>query len=109
MERQLFAPSRAVFPKWRVASRESSFGRPVLVVASVVLASLAAALFAWPLWRHRVDSSAATPSVWLAGQEIAAGPDGDFKALEVVRRYAKAAVTIELRRGGSPEKRVLSR
>src|SRR5258708_6292254 len=41
IERQLFAPSRSVFPKWRVASGESSFGRPALFAASVVLASLA--------------------------------------------------------------------
>jgi vancomycin resistance protein YoaR len=80
-----------------------------LVLASAVLASASLALFTWPLVGLRTNSAAPVPRVLLAGQDIPVGPEGDQKALEVVRRYAKSAVAIDLARGGAPEKRSFSR
>jgi len=106
----LFAPSRPHFPKWRVAAVERSLvSCRAFVAASVVLASLAGLLVAWPLWERRVDSSVPLPTLWLAGQLLPPGPEGDAKALEVFRRYAKSPIVIELPRGGPPDKRLVSR
>src|SRR5690349_13416819 len=63
----------------------------------------------WPAIGRRTNAAAAPPRVLLAGQPIPDGPEGDQRALEVVRRYARSPVTIELARGSTPEKRSFSR
>jgi vancomycin resistance protein YoaR len=90
-----------------VASRVRS--PTALFVASGVLACAALALFAWPLLERRPSAAAPAPRVLLAGQAIPEGPDGELMALEVVRRYARSPVTIELARGETLEKRPFSR
>jgi len=93
--------SPSLFPResWRRAT----------LLASVVLAGASLALFVRPLDGRRAEQGAVLPQVFLAGQEISLGPDGDAQALEIVRRYAKGAIAITLPRGESPETRQFSR
>jgi vancomycin resistance protein YoaR len=90
-----------------VASRVRS--PTALFLASGVLACAAIALFAWPLYVGRTNAAASPPRVLLAGQPIPDGPEGEATALEIVRRYAKSPVMLELARGETPERRLLSR
>jgi vancomycin resistance protein YoaR len=73
------------------------------------LAALSSAVFAWPLYGRRASATSPAPRVLLAGQEIPEGPEGDQKALEIVRRYAKSPIVVDLARGETPEKRTFSR
>jgi hypothetical protein len=79
------------------------------LIASAILGAAALAVLAFPLRVFRGDATRPPPDVILAGQLIPMGPDGEARALEVIRRYARSTVTLELLRGEAPEKRPLSR
>src|SRR4051812_10544781 len=80
-----------------------------LLAGSLALFSLALVLLAWPLIKRRTEPNLPPPRVFVAGQEISLGPQGDGQALEAVRRYALGPVAVLVPRGDKAEKRLFSR
>src|SRR5262249_7384729 len=80
-----------------------------LLATSFILLGLGICLLAWPQIRRRSEPTLPPPRVFVAGQEIALGPEGDAQALDAVRRYAQSPVAVSLSKGEKPEKRMFSR
>src|SRR6266436_82523 len=98
---RLFARRPDLFPRWAM--------RRGLLATSLVLFGLALALVAWPLLKRRTLPNLPPPRVFVAGQAISLGPEGDGQALDAVRRYAQSSVAVLLPRGDKGERRAFSR
>jgi vancomycin resistance protein YoaR len=80
-----------------------------LLATSLLLLGLGLAVLAWPKLQRRSEPTLPPPRVFVAGQEIALGPEGDGQALDAVRRYAQSSVAVVLPRGDKNDKRMFSR